>query len=214
MPVLSLSNLERLVHYYHALRERLPERPPSSASSLATFSSAQLAALLDIDATQVRKDLATIGVRGAPRVGFRTEETLAAIRRTLGFDRDYKGVLIGVGQLGGALAAYPRFAHYGLRFVGLFDADREKHGQRFGRLVVQPLQRLAAAVRSRQVRLAVLAVPAFAAQEVADQAIAAGIDTLWNFAPTRLTVPERVYVRNEHISVGLGELAYALQNER
>lgn len=214
MSKLSLSNLERLVHYYHALRERSPERPRSNAPAMMTFSSAQLATLLDIDATQVRKDLAAIGVRGAPRVGFRTDEALAAIRRTLGFDQDYKGVLIGVGQLGGALAAYARFSHYGLRLVGLFDADREKHGQRFGRLVVQPLSRLAAAVRSRQVRLAVLAVPAFAAQEVTDEVIAAGIDTLWNFAPTRLTVPAHVYVRNEHISVGLGELAYALQHER
>lgn len=198
------ANLERLVHYYHALGE--------SSDPGEYFSSAQIAELLHMDDTQIRKDLASIGLRGYPRLGFRTAETLEAIRQALGFSETYKAILVGAGHLGGALAAYSAFERYGMRLVGIFDGAEDKQGQRFGRLVVQPMRRLKSIVRSREVRMAVLAVPARAAQDVADAVVSAGVDTIWSFAPTTLVVPSHVYVRNEHISVGLGELAYALKH--
>ncbi|MCK5797493.1 MAG: redox-sensing transcriptional repressor Rex [Deltaproteobacteria bacterium] len=197
-------NLERLVHYYHALGER------EAAGEF--FSSGQIASLLHMDDTQIRKDLAAIGVRGYPRRGFRTAEVVEAIRETLGFSKNYTAILVGAGHLGGALAAYGAFSKYGMKVVGVFDREPEKQGQRFGRLLVQPMARLRSKVRKHGVRLAMIAVPAAEAQEVADTVVAAGICTLWSFAPTTLVVPKHVYVRNEHISVGLGELAYTLKH--
>lgn len=207
MSVLKHSLLERLVHYLHVLGERHPD------SDRVHFSSAQVGALLHMDDTQIRKDLAAVGVRGYPRLGFRTAEAKDAIRRALGFDREHRAVLIGAGHLGGALVNYEGFLQYGLRWVGIFDRDPLKQGQRFGRLVVQPLARLRAAARQREIHLAVLAVPASAAQDVANQVVTAGIKALWNFAPTSLVVPQQIYVRNEHISVGLGELGYHLKRQ-
>ncbi len=206
MPRLKHGNLERLVHYYHALGER--------SDPGEYFSSAQIAEFLHMDDTQIRKDLAAIGLRGYPRLGFRTAETLEAIREALGFSNTYKAILIGAGHLGGALAAYSAFERYGMRLVGIFDGDEGKQGQRFGRLVVQPMRRLKSIIRSRGARMAILAVPARAAQDVADAVVGAGVDTIWSFAPTTLVVPSHVYVRNEHISVGLGELAYALKRDQ
>lgn len=198
------SLLERLMHYLHVLAEMQPDTDRNH------FSSAQIAALLHMDDTQVRKDLAAIGLRGYPRVGFRTVDAREAIRRTLGFDGEHRTILVGAGHLGSALLAYEGFAQYGVRWVGVFDRDPQKQGRRFGRLVVQPLTRLRQASRQRTIHLAVIAVPAAAAQSVANQLISAGIETLWNFAPISLVVPDAVYVRNEHISVGLGELGYHL----
>jgi len=205
VPKLKHSLLERLVHYLHVLVERHPD------NEREYFSSAHVAALLHMDDTQIRKDLAAVGVRGYPRLGFRTLEAREAIRRTLGFNCRHRAILVGAGHLGGALAAYKGFAGYGIQWVGIFDADSDKHGTRFGRLVVQPLSRLHNVARKREIHLAVIAVPSGAAQDVANQVVTAGINTLWNFAPMSLVVPSRVYVRNEHISVGLGELSYHLK---
>jgi redox-sensing transcriptional repressor len=202
------SHLERLVHYFHVLGERFPQ------NARAHFSSAQIAALLHMDDTQIRKDLAAIGVRGYPRIGFRTSEAREAIREALGFSESYKAVLVGAGHLGSALAAYDGFSQYGMRLVGALDANPDAVGQRFGRLVVQPMTRLRTVIKQRSARLAIIAVPATAAQAVADQLIEAGIETIWNFAPTTLVVPDSIYVRNEHISVGLGELAYYLKQTK
>ncbi|NIA14666.1 MAG: redox-sensing transcriptional repressor Rex [Nitrospiraceae bacterium] len=196
--------LERLMHYYHFLCGQ-PGAPTPD-----TVTSTEIARLVHMDDTLVRKDLAAIGVRGHPRVGFRSVEVLSAIRGVLGFDTAFESVVIGAGRLGSALASYPGFASLGMGIVGLFDNAPQKVGLTCGRHVIQPMVSLPTVVRNHGVSLAILTVPPDATQEVADQAVAAGIKAIWNFASTSLTTPDDVFVRHEHISVGLAELSYQL----
>jgi len=199
--------LERLVHYYHFVGQQIED------GSGKTVTSNQIAELVHTDATLVRKDLAAIGVRGHPRVGFRSAEVLSAIRDLLGFDEIYRAVILGVGRLGSAMASYRGFARYGLDICALVDNDPAKVGLLWGSHVVLPMERLIDVVRGHGISVAILTVPAEAAQAAADHAVGAGIRAIWNFASTRLEVPENVFVRHEHISVGLAEISYHLRQE-
>lgn len=183
----------------------------TAAKPIRTITSAQIAEALDIDPTQVRKDFAAIGLQGMGRVGFDVCEVCRAIRVCVGFDRQYDAVLIGVGHLGGALLAYSGFARYGLRIVGAFDADRGKVGKEVAGHKVRAMRGLESFIERRKIRLAILTTPVEVAQRLTDRLISAGIRAIWNFTPTRLTVPEGVLVRNEHISIGLSEIAYHLK---
>lgn len=197
--------LERLVHYYHFLSDRGEQSPN------ATVTSTEIAALVDMDDTLVRKDLAEIGVRGLPRVGFRVADVVQAIRELLDFDRKTRAVIIGMGRLGSAFASYAGFARYGLEVCGLFDSDPIKIGLMTNGLVVLPVNRLPLVVGGKGVDIAMITVPPEAAQDVADLAVSAGIRAIWNFASARIVVPDTVFVRHEHIAVGLAELRYSLR---
>lgn len=197
--------VERLMHYYHLVADQI------ESQSSGHVSSAQIAQLLEMDDTLVRKDLASIGVRGRPRIGFSTAELMGAIRETLGFNERYRSVIVGAGRLGGAIASYGGFGKYGLDIVALFDADPARVGETLGGATVQPIDSLESVVRDHRVHLAVLTVPADAAQGLAERLVEAGIRAIWNFAPRSLVVPSNVFVRHEHISVGLAELAYYLK---
>lgn len=107
-PALNQLVVERLMHYYHLVAEQI------ESHATGYVSSAQIAMLLDMDDTLVRKDLAAIGVRGRPRVGFSTKGLMDAIRETLGFNESYKAVIVGAGRLGGAIASYAGFGKYGV----------------------------------------------------------------------------------------------------
>ena len=196
------------MHYYHYLAHQ------QDTAGAATFTSTQIAQMVHTDDTLVRKDLAAIGVRGLPRVGFNSSEVLAGIRKALGFDVEIRAVIIGAGRLGGSFASYCGFAPHGLEIRGLFDIAPQKVGLSIGRFRVEPMSCLPAVVRQHDIGIAILAVPEVAAQEVADLAVAAGIKGIWNFASTNLVVPEGVFVRHEHISVGLAELRYNLMRSR
>jgi redox-sensing transcriptional repressor len=196
--------LERLMRYYRFLSEGRGRNPPK------TVTSAELGNALDIDPTQVRKDLGTIGLLGMGRVGFDACEVCRAIRVVLGFDRTYHAVLVGAGHLGSALVAYARFSQYGLRIAAAFDADPRKVGGKVAGCRIRSARAMGPFVARNRIRLAILTTPVEVAQKVAERLVAAGVTAIWNFTPTRLTVPPGVFVRNEHISLGLSELAYHL----
>jgi len=176
-----------------------------------TVSSAKLAKFMDSDDTQVRKDLAAIGLKGRPRIGFVASEVKNKIRHVLGFDENNRAVVIGAGRLGGAIASYKGLADYGLEIVALFDNDQQKIGLTVGHHIVQPVNRLTTIVKRRDVHLGIITVPADAAQEVADRLVQAGVNTIWNFSPTSIPAIEGGAVRHEHIAVGLAELLYHLK---
>jgi len=201
LPRLGRRILERLMRYYRFLSE-LPAR-----KRVVTVTSAQIAEALDIDATQIRKDFGVIGLQGTGRVGFDVCEVCRAIRVTLGFDQKYETVLIGTGHLGGALLAYPGFDRYGLHIVAVFDND---HGKIAG-YTVKSTRVMKPFVRRHKIRLAILTTPVEVSQTLTDRLVSVGVQAIWNFAPTRLTVPPGVLLRNEHISMGLSEIAYHLQ---
>jgi redox-sensing transcriptional repressor len=199
------------MRYYRLLAEMTAKGP------VETVTSAQIADALDIDPTQVRKDLGAIGIQGMGRVGFEVCEVCRAIRVVLGFDEQYEAVLIGAGHLGSALLAYAGFAsgfaRYGLRTVAAFDNDKRKVGSTIAGCPVKPMRELKPFIRRRKIRLAILTTPVDVSQELADRLVSAGVKAIWNFTPTRLTVPEGVLVRNEHISIGLSQITYHLKHQ-
>jgi redox-sensing transcriptional repressor len=192
------------MRYYRFLSESSFKKPPQ------TVTSAQIAAALDIDATQVRKDFSAIGLLGIGRVGFDVCEVCRAIRVQLGFDQQHDAILVGTGRLGTALLAYSGFERYGLRIVAAFDFDREKTGSEIAGCEVKPMRAMKPFIRKHDIKLAILTTPRQVAQKLADRLISTGIKAIWNFAPTRVTVPSGVLVRDEHISLGLSEIAYHL----
>src|SRR4051812_12276065 len=140
-----------------------------------TISSKQLGESLNLTDAQVRKDLAYFGQFGHPGIGYRVEDLIGQVRRILGTDKVWNVVLIGAGNLGRALSAYRGFDAKGFRLVAVFDNDPTKVGKKLGPFLIQPLTDLPAAVPKHGVRLAIMAVPADNAQEVADQLVDAGI---------------------------------------
>lgn len=196
--------LGRLMRYHRLLSDGEPDLTP-------TVTSASIGAALDVDPTQVRRDLGAIGLRGVGRVGFQRAQVVRAIRDVLAFDTREDAILVGAGHLGGALLAYRGFAQYGLHIVAAFDNDREKVGSDVAGCRVRHARGMRAYVQRHGIRLAILTTPADVAQRVADRLVAAGIEAIWSFSPCRLTVPPSVFVRNEHISLGIPQLRYHLK---
>lgn len=181
---------------------------------IATVSSHQLGTPLGINDAQVRKDLAFFGQFGCPGIGYNVPQLIQSLRGVLGIDHDWPSALIGLGHLGQALVRYRGFAMRGFQIVALFDSDSAKVGRDFDGLNVLPMDALAATVAERRIALALLAVPADAAQEVANRAVACGVSGLLNFAPLPLAVPAHVSVVSVDLSVQLEHLAYMVQFTR
>jgi redox-sensing transcriptional repressor len=181
---------------------------------LDTISSSQLGAALGYGDAQVRKDLAFFGQFGYPGIGYRIEELIAALRRILGIDRIWPTAMIGLGNLGRALIKYRGFRSRGFHIAALFDNDPKKIGQTHGGLPVQPLEELSQVTASLGIDLAILSVPADAAQRVADLVVASGIHGILNFAPVPLNVPPTISVMAVDLSVQLEHLAYKVQNTK
>ncbi|MHC4445150.1 MAG: redox-sensing transcriptional repressor Rex [Planctomycetota bacterium] len=198
--------LERLIRYYRYLFELTARQP------VRTITSAQIAQGLDIDPTQVRKDFSAIGLVGIGRVGFDVCEVCRTIRIVLGFEEKYEAVLIGTGHLGGALLTYSGFERYGLHIVAAFDNDKRRIGKKIAGCTIKSMRIMKPFIKSHKIRLAILTTPAEVAQELTDRLVSAGVKAIWNFAPTRLKVPSDVLVRNEHISMGLSQIAYHLKD--
>jgi redox-sensing transcriptional repressor len=173
-----------------------------------TISSKQLGESLNLTDAQVRKDLAYFGQFGHPGIGYRVDDLIAQVRRILGTDRVWNVMLVGAGNLGRALSAYRGFESKGFHLAAVFDNDASKAGKKLGPFVVQSLDEVAATVQKHNIRLAILAVPADSAQEVADQLVAAGVRGLLNFAPVSLNVPPDVALSAVDVAVQLEQLSF------
>src|SRR5215212_7729906 len=177
-----------------------------------TISSKQLGESLGLTDAQVRKDLAYFGQFGHPGIGYRVEDLIAQVRKILGTDKTWNVLLIGAGNLGRALIAYKGFEKKGFRLAAVFDADATKIGKTSARnaspLPVQPLSELVPTIQKNNIRLAIIAVPADNAQDVADQLVAAGIRGILNFAPVSITVPPDVALTAVDLAVQLEQLSF------
>jgi len=174
------------------------------------ISSEELANRAGVNSAKVRKDLSYLGSYGVRGVGYDVEHLRFQIRRELGLTREWPLVIVGVGNLGRALANYGGFRDQGFRVVGIFDDDPNKVGTRVGELRVEPLEALAGAVRERGASIGVIATPPEASQAVADVLAAAGVAAILNFAPTVVRVPAHVQVRRVDFSTELQVLAFHL----
>lgn len=193
--------LERFMHYYHCLTS-----PGLWDGDWVT--SSRIAYYFNMDDTQVRKDMAQIGVKGMPRQGFKRSEVIESIRHALGLDKRYKAAVVGAGRLGGAIMEYRGYSSYGLEIAAVFDVDPAKLGTTMSGCRIYPTVDIVKVCRIKTVSLGILTCPAEVAQRSADLLVQAGVYAIWNFSTTNLIVPGNVFVRNEHISVGLAELAY------
>lgn len=200
----SKATVGRLPAYHRCLKERL-------AAGEKTISSTGLAEDLCLNAVQVRKDLAVISsVAGKPKLGFDIAELIADIDRFLGYDNVTDAVIVGVGGLGSALIGYGGFKNYGLNIVAAFDSDPARVGVSFGGVKVFDAADAVSLVRRLNVRIGIIAVPAVAAQGVAEKLVEGGVRAIWNFAPVHLSVPENVAVKNEDMAASLAILSRRL----
>jgi len=195
------ATVQRLPLYLQLLDERADQ---------ARTSSDELAVLANLNAAKVRKDLSYLGSYGTRGVGYDVEQLRFEIRRALGLTSGWRLAIVGAGNLGSALANYGGFSDGGFGVVGVFDADVKKVGRKIGGLVVEHFDHLEEAVAERKIDIGVLAVPASAAQEVADRLAASGIKSILNFAPTVIQVPDGVEVRRVDLSTELQVLGYHL----
>src|SRR5262245_61586471 len=179
-------------------------------SGQETISSTQLGQTLGVSDSQVRKDLAYFGQFGYPGRGYRCEELISRIRRILGTDQVWPVAVIGLGNLGRALLGYRGFAQQGFQIVAGFDIDPKKVDRSIENVSIHPMPDLARITRERSIRLAILAVPAAAAQEVAEQIVAAGMEGVLNFAPVSLSLPPTVNVVSVDLAVELEQLSFAV----
>ncbi len=178
------------------------------AAEEAMVSSAALADLAGVNAAKVRKDLSYIGTSGVRGVGYDVKYLLRQIGEALGLDEESPVVIIGMGNLGQALAHYAGFTSRGFPIVALVDASQDKVGTTIADLEVQHPDALESLVRDLNVRVGIIATPAEAAQDVADQLIEAGIGSILSFAATVLHVPESIPSRKVDLATELQILGY------
>jgi redox-sensing transcriptional repressor len=179
----------------------------------ATVSSEELADAAGVTSAKVRKDLSALGSYGTRGIGYDVAELIDAIRSTLGLTQHWSILIAGVGNLGQALARYKGFAERGFRVAALLDVDPHKVGTSVADLEVRHLDELPAIVRTEGVAIGVIATPATSAQDVADRMVSAGIRSILNFAPARLSVPEGVTIRKVDLAIELQILAYYEQRD-
>lgn len=175
-----------------------------------TISSKGLGERLGLTDAQVRKDLACFGQFGHPGVGYGIDELTGQLRRILGMDRQWTAVVVGAGNIGRAIASYGRLADKGFEIIAVLDDDPDVIGLRFGGHEVRPATDLESVVREHDVRIGLVAVPAGAAQRVADNMIAAGVRGVLNFAPVRLAVPDGIAIVSVDLTISLEQLAFKL----
>jgi len=178
------------------------------AEGVATVSSRKLAQSLNLSDAQVRKDLAYFGQFGRPGVGYEVIPLIQRLRSIFGTDRITHTLLVGAGNLGKAVAAYGGFKDKGFELVAVFDADEKKIGRKVAKLPVRPMNELDQTVAEHNVRLAILAVPASAAQDVTDRLLNAGVRGILNFAPAPLKTPPGVTVRGIDVAAELEQLSF------
>ncbi len=173
-----------------------------------TVSSEELAAAAGVNSAMLRKDLSFLGSYGIRGVGYDVETLTEQIARTLGLTVHRSVALIGLGNLGQALAGYAGFASRGFRIAALMDSDPHRIGTLVRGLTVRDVHDLAEIVHAEDITIAVLAIPAVAAQDTCDQLVAAGVTSILNFAPVVLSVPGHVDVRQVDLAAELQVLSF------
>ncbi len=195
--------IRRLPRYYRFLCEL--ER-----AGTERVSSGELSKEMRLNASQIRQDFNCFGGFGQQGYGYHVRTLRSEIGKILGLVRSYSAVIVGVGNIGAALAHYSGFEKEGLKIAALFDADAAMVGKAVGGLTVRALSEFEAFVLETGVDVGVIAVPKDAAQALADRMVAAGVRSIWNFAP--IDVAAAVPVENVHMSDSLHILTYRLNN--
>jgi redox-sensing transcriptional repressor len=195
--------VSRLPIYLRAL-QRMMEHGIQSTSSQ------ELGERVGISAAQIRKDLSQFGEFGKQGTGYHIPFLVDKLKHILHVDRLWDVAVIGMGDIGHAIARYQGFSNRGFCVAMLFDHDPDKIGEKVGDLVIRDIKELVSAVRAEEIKIAMLAVPAAAAQPVTDKLIEAGIKSILNYAPVSLSVPSHVHLQYIDPVIGLQRMSYYL----
>ena len=182
-----------------------------SDAGTGTCSSEELAAAAGVNSAKLRKDLSYLGSYGTRGVGYDVDYLRYQIAREIGVTQDWPVVIVGIGNLGQALANYGGFTERGFPVASLVDADPAKVGTEFLGLTIRPLDDLPSIARDGHVSIGIIATPAHAAQDVADRLVAAGITSILNFAPAVISVPTEATLRKVDLAVELQILSFYQQ---
>ncbi len=191
----------RLPVYLRAL-QRLSEK------GIQTTSSQELGDIVGISAAQIRKDISQFGEFGKQGTGYSIPFLIERLRTILKVDRVWDVVIVGMGDIGHALARYQGFSNRGFIIKMLFDNDPEKVGQKVGNFEILDLSVMAEKIKQNKIKIAMLTVPASVAQEVADQLVKAGVKGILNYAPISLSVPAGVRVQHIDPATHLQRMTY------
>ena len=194
----------RLPIYLRALRRLAQD------GEKATTSSQELGERLGISSAQIRKDLSHFGEFGKQGTGYHVDYLIEQLRKILHLDVDWPVVLVGAGFLGHALASYGGFHRRGFRIAWIFDNDPDKIGEEIGGIRVQSVEELGETVMAERAQIAILAVPAAAAQEITDTLVEAGVRAILTYAPISLAVPKDVHVQYSDPVVQLQRMTFYL----
>jgi redox-sensing transcriptional repressor len=195
--------ISRLPIYLRALRHMKSEKK-------LTTSSQELGARVGISAAQIRKDLSQFGGFGKQGTGYEISSLIDQLRKILKVERVWDVAVVGMGDMGHALARYQGFSDRGFRVAMVFDSDPMKIGEQVGDFPVRDSKELVTAIRNAGIKLAMVCVPAAAAQEVANLLVEAGVKAILNYAPISLNVPAGVRVQYLDPSIGLQRMTYYL----
>jgi len=193
----------RLPVYLRAL-QRLSEK------GILTTSSQELGEIIGISAAQIRKDISQFGEFGKQGTGYSVPFLIERLRNILKVDRVWEVVIVGMGDIGHALARYNGFANRGFHINMVFDIDPQKIGQKVGEYEIYDIATLAERIKQNKIKIAMLTVPATTAQETADMLVKAGIKAILNYAPTSLNVPPGVRVQHIDPATHLQRMTYYL----
>jgi len=174
-------------------------------------SSTQISKELNVQSSQIAKDLSFLNVKGKTRIGYEVKSLLAELEDSLGFSRHHDAVVIGAGSLGTALMQDHGLEHYGLNIVAGFDVRPEVIGQRLGGLPVYDIKDLPRWQQEHHVSIAILTVPVDHAQAMADHVISSGMTAIWNFTPYRIKAPHDVVIANTSIYAHLAIIYNRMQ---
>jgi redox-sensing transcriptional repressor len=199
------STVRRLSLYLRFLEE-------FEARGLATISSEELAARGGTTSAQVRKDLSFFGSFGKRGLGYSVPELASRLRRILGLERQWRVIIIGAGKIGAALAQYHGFLQRGFHITAVYDNDPAKIGKQVDGFLIRSVHTLPEDNRRNPADIAVITVPAHAAQEVADLVVRAGIKAIMNFAPQQLQLPDHIALKTVNMAMELEGLSFTLTN--
>ncbi len=176
------------------------------------ISSNELSSLIGYTASQIRQDLNTFGGFGQQGYGYSVDYLYEEINKILGLDREYKTVVVGVGNLGQAITNYTYYYKIGFNIVGLFDVNPRLIGLQINGVQVRDSAELAEYVKDNDIDIGIICVNREHGQDVADTLIEGGVEGIWNFAPVDLKIPEDVAIENVHLSESLHTLAFKIKN--
>lgn len=177
------------------------------------ISAPSIADALNLDPTQIVKDLSFTGIKGRPKIGYNIYELIWFIEEYLGFNKTNKALLVGAGNLGSALLAYQAGQSLGIRIVAAFDISEERIGTQVGMVNIHRMDEFPEVAKALNVTIGVITTPENVAQEVAEQMASAGIRAIWNLTPAYLKLPENIVVQNTSMYSNVAVLLKRLQNK-